>query len=706
MADTLRQRAEKQFLTNATKTISNAIPLEEMQKTLHELEVHQIELEMQNEELRQKQVDLDILRARYFDLYDLAPIAYCTLSEQGFILEANLAAASMFGVARQELVEQPFTRFVFKEDQDIYYLYRKQLLTTNTSSVCEIRIDKKGKGFLWVSLTTTTAPSRDGSSVCHMMINVITEYKRTEEMLTNRDELIRVILDSSLNFIVVKDLEGRFILTNKAFAQSFGFRQEDLIGKTDYDILDLEIAARLRERDLYVIKTGENLVSEDTIATSGGRRSFRGTRTPVINKKGSIEGICNIAFDITDKNDIEQQLVVARDEALQSTRAKSEFLANMSHEIRTPMNGIIGLSQLMLETPLNEEQQDYTNLIVESSNNLVTLINDILDFSKIEAGKLEIIENEFCIHDICRSVASIFKEQIYRKKIKLTIDVSPKVPNLIISDAGRIRQVLFNLVGNAMKFTESGEVKIHIDFANDIIPNKKRLRFAVSDTGIGIPKDLIADLFKPFTQIDGSLTRKYKGTGLGLSIVKRLVSLMNGDVAIESKVGKGTTVNFNILIGVPDMVGLSPDYPHRKNELIPSGDLPYQMHLKILLVEDDEINQRIGRRLLEKYGAIVVSAVNGEEALRCLSNEKFDIVLMDIQMPVMDGLAATRAIRASIGKFYKNIPIVAMTALAMAGDKEICLAAGMDDYISKPVDITVLKKTIEKMMHKTTADGS
>lgn len=380
-----------------------------------------------------------------------------------------------------------------------------------------------------------------------------------------------------------------------------------------------------------------------------------------------------------------------------ATKAKSAFLATMSHEIRTPMNGVLGMLQLLQTTALDEEQLEYVDLSMSSARNLLSLINDILDFSKVEAGKLDIIESAFELSDLCHSMQIIFRDQSNKKRVKLTIVIAPDVPATLVADAGRIRQVIFNLIGNAMKFTEEGGVKVLIEADEHAGQGKMKLCFSISDTGIGIPEDRIADLFEPFTQIEDSLDRKYQGTGLGLSIVKRLVELMDGDISIESKVGQGTTVRFTILVGTP--------YNHTlpKQEAHPSGakqplDRTHPLNLKIVLVEDDEISQSVLKRLMEKAGAMVILAGNGEEALQALNREAFDLVLMDVEMPIMDGVTATKIIRAADKSGWQNIPIVAMTASAMPGDKETFLAAGMDDYISKPVEMAALKEVIERVM--------
>ena len=394
------------------------------------------------------------------------------------------------------------------------------------------------------------------------------------------------------------------------------------------------------------------------------------------------------------------ELDILRGKAEAANKVKSAFLASMSHEIRTPMNGIFGLLQLLQTTTLSDEQNEYVDMTLSVAKNLLNLLNDILDLSKVEAGKIDIYESDFNLSDICRSMPSIFIDQIHKKNIELSITVTPDVPSPIISDEARLRQVLFNLVGNAMKFTESGHVNVQISVGPKVSTNKRKLIFSVSDTGIGIPEDQIGKLFEPFTQVDDSLSRKYQGAGLGLSIVKHLVELMGGSIGIESKLGQGTTVHFDIPVGffVEQKEPLGQGQDLFQADLAKIEVQEQLLNLKILLVEDDIISQSFAMRLFRKYGAKVVCANNGEEALRALSNEGFDIVLMDIQMPVMDGITATKHIRKMECEDLRNIPIIAVTANAMIGDREKILAAGIDGYIAKPLEVDALRDCIDRIM--------
>ena len=500
------------------------------------------------------------------------------------------------------------------------------------------------------------------------------------------------IVESSWDAIWSIDREGRILTWNSGAAGLFGYTADEAVGQSAHLIVPPERAWEL-DHYLALMLEGEPVTNLETVRQrkDGGLVDVSLSRSPIV-KDGKVIAISVIALDISQRKRAQEALQQAKDAAEAATQAKSEFLANMSHEIRTPLNGVIGTLELASRTRLTGEQSELLAMAKDSANTLLVLIDDILDFSKIEAGKLQFDSSEFHLRETIANTLRNMALRAKEKELVLSSSIAPDVPEFVIGDAIRLKQVLINLLGNAIKFTESGRVLLGVE-TGGLEGDELELKFAVADTGIGIPREKQQVIFDAFSQADASTTRKFGGTGLGLAICSRIVALMGGRIWLESEPGKGSTFFFTakLRLAVPAAAGASADGAIYR-QLVQLGSL------RILVAEDNLVNQKVALRILEAAGHQVVVANSGTEALKKLEEQSFDLVLMDLQMPEMDGFDTTRAIRESEQRSGIHMPIIAMTAHAMKGDRERCLETGMDEYISKPVDANELLQLIARVM--------
>jgi PAS domain S-box-containing protein len=558
----------------------------------------------------------------------------------------------------------------------------------------------------WLSVTRTPLRDPDGAVVGVVGISHdITERKNAEEALARERNLLRTLMDNLPDLIYVKDPDSRFLTANVATLRALGASSlPQAVGRTDFDFLPPERATQYRADDEEVVRTSEPLINrEELLLDAGGQARWLLTTKVPLWESGTVVGLVGISHDISKRKVMEEELRRAKEAAEAASRAKSEFLAKMSHEIRTPMNGILGMTDLALDTDLTCEQREYLETVKSSADALLTVIDDILDFSKIEAHKLQLEPAPFPVRDSLADTLRTLAVRAQQKGLELACDIAPEVPDVLLGDLGRLRQVVVNLVGNAIKFTEHGQVVVRVSpqqgseaAAEQAAADKVVLHFAVCDTGIGVPPEQQESIFAPFEQARSSpfASRRYGGTGLGLAICRQLVELMGGRLWVESEVGRGSTFHFRVRFGLPDGPLVRPT---ERESGTGSGD----RSLSILLVEDHHVNQKMAVRLLEKHRHTVMVAGNGKQALEALgSGRTFDLVLMDVQMPEMDGCETTELIRGREKGTGRHIPIIALTAHAMKGDRERYLDAGMDGYVSKPIQPRELFAAINAVLEQ------
>lgn len=523
----------------------------------------------------------------------------------------------------------------------------------------------------------------------------ITLQRRHEQEIREKLHFIEELLEIIPNPVYFKNLDGKYLGFNKAFGTLFGKSRKNWVGQDVYALFDAERAAYHHQLDMQLYAQGGVQTFEAQVVSADGSIHDVIYSKAIFSKAdGTPDGILGIITDITERKHAELELQAAKNAAEAANRAKSDFLANMSHEIRTPMNGIIGMTDLTLGTKLDSDQREYLRLVKISADSLLEIINDILDFSKIEAGRLQIEQAELNLWQTVEESIKPLQLRASDKHLKLLTTIDERIPRLLIGDPLRIRQVLINLVGNAIKFTHQGEINVNVTLEQQRM-HSVRLHFSVRDTGIGIPADKLDQIFESFSQADTSTTRKFGGTGLGLTISRRLVELMAGKLWVESVAGSGSTFHFCVNFTLPsaplDAVSIT---AHAEHGLAAAPNDAIKLH--ILLAEDNAINQKLALTLLAKMGHTVELACNGLQAVELYQKNTFDVVLMDVQMPEMGGFEATEQIRYIDKAQNRHTPIIALTAYAMQGDEQKCLAAGMDDYLTKPLDKHKLQNTLQR----------
>ncbi len=638
----------------------------------------------------QRNLEMEILRRKA--LMENSGDGIVVIDQEHRVVEANRRFADMLGYTPQELVGMATwdyeARLTDKEIRNNFESIDK-IMTVFESE------HRRKNGTTFPVEISVSGTKFQGQSFVLAVVRDIEERKRKEQSLRN----FYALLENAEHIMVFKDTTLRYVIVNRAYTQLTGHLPQDVLSLSDRELFagkstpeQIEAYIANDRRALPLLPGQSVTAEEETLGPDGEVRTYLTKKFPVYGEDGGLMGVGTISWEITDRKKIERELREAKEKAEEATQTKSRFLANMSHEIRTPINGIVGMVQLLKTTTLDQEQVAYVEMALQSCRRLTGLVADILDLSRIEAGRLRIRATPFVFMEAFRAVEQLFDMPARQKGIRLTLYADERIPDQVGGDSSRLQQVLNNLIGNAIKFTQAGEVSMEAYLLPPPAPDKVRVLFSVADTGVGIDDAILPHLFEPFTQADDSFTRNYQGAGLGLSICKNLVELMGGGISIDSAKGVGTTVHFCIVFGkavtTPGQADIEP---------VPLTDPVHE--LTVLVVEDDKVNAIALSHLLKKTGHRTRIAENGRQALDILQTDTFDLIFMDIQMPVMDGLEATHRIRAGEGGMDKaGIPIVALTAHAMSGDSDKFLAAGMSDYLAKPIEMETLKKVIARVV--------
>ena len=617
------------------------------------------------------------------EIFNYLPIQIYTKDKEGKYISLNKSTEEFLGLKSMDVIGKTTQEVMPPEIAEKFNLLEQKLWETREPQSAEIEV-KKNDELVNLYIGKKLMATTDREDLLLAFAVDITQTVIAHKSLEEQWQFFQQIIDTDPNYIYVKDKNGNYILVNQAIADIFNTSKEHIIQKSTDIFHKQSLDERLDEStDRQVMENGDTVeIEESLMLPDKEERWIHTTKKPLPDKDGNVN-VLGISIDITERKK-------HSDELLRAKKAKEQFLANMSHEIRTPINGIVGMVNLLESTPTSPDQAKYLEAIKKSSENLKVIINDILDLSVIESGNLKLEKIGFKPKSLLNSFIDSFRYAADEKGIQLTLNYDPFIDEVLIGDPVRLNQIMMNVIGNAIKFTREGFVRIYA-LKRDDHDDSIDLQFIVQDSGIGIPRKRLKTIFESFEQGDETITRKYGGTGLGLAIVKQLISLQNGTIAVESEEGRGSIFK----IDIPYKKGSEQDLDSsaRKQDGTGLNKLDLSAY-RILLVDDNEVNLLYSKKLLEKWRCAVDTAVNGIEALEYLKNNEYNLILMDVQMPVMDGYEATRFIRTNLKPPKSDVKIIAITANAIKGDDQKCFDAGMNDYLSKPFNPSDLKEML------------
>jgi|694.fasta_scaffold08509_5 signal transduction histidine kinase/CheY-like chemotaxis protein len=696
----LRKRAEKALQEG--EVLLNHLPhndfLNDIEKIIEEFCIYRAELELQNEELIRAQIQTQQALSQYQLLFKSLPVAGLVLNNDGVIVQANSKAVKLFGFSAEiNLFNRTFYRLIKEKDR---------------VRVLQVLRDKKETTTILSDITPDNSSHNNFSTLDGHFINLSADYHLENHTLVllvdqsaqrERDYnkmLYQSIMDNTPSVILALDKEGRCLLANNMTHQYA--ENQDIIGHSRAEIFpNLKNHSDYTQKDDEVIMTGKSELEEEVLNLEKDKIEYFITNRFPLKDENQIFGVGIISTNITPiktaEIELQQALLKAKEEAVALADAKTEFLANMSHEIRTPMNSIIGFSELALLEKFGEEASFYFEQIHTSSKHLVGILNEILDFSKLEAGKVQIEKIAFNLSDMFNSLEKLFYLSIEKKHITFHFIMDDNIPMNVMGDKFRIQQILSNLIGNAIKFTESGSITLKLTLL-ELTKVNAVLRFSVVDTGIGISAEDQQKIFKQFTQVDSSTTRKYGGTGLGLVICKKLLEEMNSTCQVASSLEQGSTFYFDLTLDIANDIPQNSDLFKEESLKTSWIDLAHAQDIVVLIAEDDKNNQEVIKRLLKFAGIKFDIVDDGLKAIQALEKTSYDAILMDIHMPNMNGIEATKAIRKQ--EKYEQLPIIALSADIYIQEKAIYLESGINDFVEKPINSEELFESLFKNIKK------